>query len=67
MKADLIVKDEGKFWGLNVQTASIGAELFSKNYFKGLTKRKFYIPQMHANYFIALALSCGLTVETIKD
>lgn len=61
---DLIIKEEGPFWGLNVKTTSLAGELFSMNYFNGLTKRNFYVPHAHSNYFTALALSCGLTIAT---
>lgn len=63
---DLIVKDEGQFWGMNVKTASKAGELFSNNYFNGLIKRNFYVPNVNKDYFVDRALSCGLTVLTIK-
>lgn len=62
---DLIIKDEGQFWGLNVKTTSEAGEQFAKNYFNGLIKRNFYVPMAKRNYFVSLALSCGLTTTIL--
>jgi hypothetical protein len=65
MKSDIKIRDDGKFWGLHIWTNSDKAEQFTKDYFKGLSKKQFYIPYLHKDFFLSEVQRHGLSIENV--